>query len=307
MDARLNGAGRWAPIVVMALAVESAALFRIVGPAPSDIDTAVLTKEYHRIYTILAPAQSHDTSPITCIYYERKRWDGVYGLPEWGGGGAVGTDTIIVPLLAESFLSGNFHRITLHECIHIILARAYPHVRIPRWLHEGVAMMFSGEITLDEHVVISRAIFANALLPLSAIDSVNHFDRWKAHSAYIQSHLAVRCLVETYGQDAIAEILAESGERGFFWDGFRTSTGLTAAEFEALVRKYIIERYKLIFIIADTYLIWLAILGLAMAGFIVTRIRFHRRLAEMEASEEEHRESADGENAAQRGQGRDGP
>jgi len=69
-------------------------------------------------------------------------------------------------------------RVTVHELVHIVLARAYGSVPVPRWFHEGLAMTLSGELLFEEQVVISRALFTHQLLPFDTIEKVNGLDQY---------------------------------------------------------------------------------------------------------------------------------
>jgi hypothetical protein len=262
--------------------------FNIQGRVPSSITPAFLVPAYNRILRSVSPQGAVDTAPITIIYYGRsdQRKLGVR-LPEWGGGGAIGRDTVIIPVDKTLAADMAIDRVTLHELVHIALERQYGRLRLPRWLHEGMAMTLSGELSFEEQAALSRAVFAHRLLPLDSIERVNRFDAYGAALAYSQSHLAVLFIIETWGMDALPELLTALRKTGSFDAALMAEFGLTPREFERLVNEAITGRYRYLFLIGDTWLYWLPGALLVVVGFFTVRIRNKKRQAQMEMEERE--------------------
>ncbi len=261
-------------------------LFDLQGRVPASVTPVFLTGNYERIWKAVAPDMAIDTSKITIIYYSRtdERKLGVR-LPEWGGGGAIGRDTIIIPVDRFPLADMDIGRVTVHEAVHIALERAYGRLRLPRWFHEGLAMTLSGELSFDEQLALSRAIFTKRLMPLDSIERVNRFDAFGAALAYSESHLAAVFLIDKYGMDGIPELLDAVRTTGRFDDGLLNVFGLAPQEFERLVRNYIVDRYSFLFFFSDTYLFWLLGALLLVAGFIAVKIRNRKRKRLMEEEE----------------------
>ncbi|MBN2038383.1 MAG: hypothetical protein JW768_16705 [Chitinispirillaceae bacterium] len=260
--------------------------FDLQGRVPSSISQEFLRTHYDRIHAAVAPGITPDTTPVTIIYYSRndRRRYGVR-LPEWGGGGAIGRDTVIIPV--DKSLPADMHidRITLHELVHIALERAYGRIRLPRWLHEGLAMTLSGELSFEEQVALSRAVFTAHLLPLDSIEQVNRFDAYGATLAYSQSHAAVAFMIETYHMEGISALLRAVRQTGRFDSALYREFGLTQREYELLTRQYITERYRLLFLVGDSWLYWLPAALLVIAGFFAVRLRNRKRQRQMEEEE----------------------
>jgi hypothetical protein len=257
------------------------------GRVPGGITREFLQSNYSRILKAVAPDVPADSTPIVIIYYSRndERKLGVR-LPEWGGGGAIGRDSIIVPVDRAPLPDMDAGRVTVHELVHIALERAYGRLRVPRWFHEGLAMTLSGELSLDEQVTLSRAIFLKNLLPLDSVERVNRFDAYGAALAYSQSHLAVAYLIDKYGMDGVPELLIAVRETGRFDTALMDVFGLTGPEFERLVRNYTAERFRYVFFFSDTYLYWSLGALLLVAGFVAVRVRSRRRRRQMELEEQ---------------------
>ena len=237
---------------------------------------------------MVAPRQRPDPAPLRIVYYTKKsdeNFDNV--LPEWGGGGAIGGNLIVIPTAFKPFLEQSFGQITLHELVHAVLARAYPGVAIPRWFHEGVAMTLSGELGFQENVVVSAAIFTGSLMSLASIDSVNSYGRNRADLAYCQSHLAVLFLIDQYGMEVVPDLLIMARKTGSFWNGVHAALSLTPPEFEGLYRKDISSRFQLAFVFADYYVFWVAIALLFLVAAGVAIVRKQKKLAQMAREEKE--------------------
>jgi Peptidase MA superfamily len=277
-------------LVICLLPVFCLGQITLEGPVPSEIKIRAVTSEYYRIYRTVAPRQTPDKTPLKIIYYSKTHaGSNPFSLPEWGGGGAIGRDLIVVPVDLKPFLEQSFSQITVHELVHIVLSRGYPGLTIPRWFHEGVAMTLAGELSLQENVGVSKAIFTGSLMPLASIDSVNAFGRNRADLAYSQAHLSVLFLVDQYGIDVVPEILNAARRTKNFWAGLNAALGISPQEFDAMLQKYLTSRYQFVFIFADTYAYWAAIVVLFIIGFIVTGARNRKRAEAME--KEEQRES----------------
>jgi hypothetical protein len=263
------------------------------GFVPQGISAAMISFEYKRIWKKLAPGRRLDTAPLTATYFTKRSMTSKISLPEWGGGGAVGRGHIAVALDAEPFLYADFARTTVHELVHIAISRICTTTTVPRWFHEGTAMALSGEVTFAEQVVLSRAILTTSLVPLADIDSVNGFGRFRAQLAYAQSHQAVLLLIDTYGIEVLQEILAGADKHGSFAAGLREALQLSEDEIQSMARAHLVREFRLAFFFADTYLMWLGILVLFVAGYVATVIRNRRRARAM-AQEESLGSAADG-------------
>lgn|SRR5512133_1103992 len=279
-------------ILLVAVLALQASVISLQGHVPPGVETETLLKDYYRIRKVLDSSFVHDTGTITIIYYTKNdtKKTGVR-LPEWGGGGAIGTDTIIVPVdRPYAFFSGDLYKVTVHELVHIALARAFGSMRVPRWFHEGLAMQLSGELSFEESAILSRAILTHSLLPLDSIEFVNRFTQARAQTAYSQSHFAMNFLTHLYGYDMLPELLDSAKVFRRFDTACVRVFGLTTHEFDSIVKIELIKKYKYAFIVADNELFWILILVLAIAAFIVTLVRNRQKRKRMEKEEEEEEE-----------------
>ncbi|NLE01320.1 MAG: hypothetical protein GX640_15750, partial [Fibrobacter sp.] len=144
-------------LVLLLVSIASPDIFIIKGYIPANLCVDSLNKQYRRIYTILNPTIPVDTATVTVIFYKQSEGK-VLGvrLPEWGGGGAIGRDSIVIPIDRAGVIhGGNYQKILVHEITHIALSRVYGFVKVPRWFHEGLAMVLAGEISFEDQLELS--------------------------------------------------------------------------------------------------------------------------------------------------------
>jgi hypothetical protein len=266
----------------------SGELFHYSGDIPPEINAEQLEKQFtHIIHKLDANNIGPLLDPLYIIFYykSQQKQSGIH-LPEWGGGGAIGTDTIVIPLdHVSAFYDRDLNKIILHELVHIAIARLFGKTRVPRWFHEGTAMALSGEISLDEQVLLSRALLTNKLLSLDSIEYINRFDQWKASLGYSQSHAVVLFLIDNYGIDLIPELIKASRRTRRFEDACVQTFGLTIKEIQDLFNKEMHKRYPLLMLASDFSLFWLLVLLLSIIAWFVIRARKKKRSKEMEQEE----------------------
>lgn len=266
-------------LLVMVHAVPAVEL-RLSGYIPYNFDTTYISREYDRISKVVGLVDTAgEPEPLSIFFYKRseQRLTGIR-LPEWGGGGVLGRDSIVLPVDRPSaFYASDRERILVHELVHIALIRAYGHLRLPRWFHEGLAMSLSGEFTFEEQLYLSRAIIFQSLLPLDSLEHLNRLGHTRATVAYAEAHFAVQLLITTYGIDFVADLLQAAKRTRTFDEVLSSVVGLRRQEFEQLVHAEMVKRYRFLFIVADTSLFWIGIFILAVVAFVVTRVRNHRR------------------------------
>lgn len=262
------------------------AFVKVHGFVPPGISAAFISREYRQIYEKLAPDIPPSRAPLYVIYFSRKMVPTTaYWLPEWGGGGAIGTDTIIVAVDAEPLFENDIRVTTVHELVHIVIKRLTSQTPIPRWFHEGTALLLSGDLTHREQVVLSQANLTGAFLPLDTIEQVNGFGPFQARLAYAQSRQAVGVLVDTYGMGVLSELLDAADSTGSFSSAIYAVLGLTDRELEQMILTQTRKRFNPFMWIADSYSIWIGIVVLFLIGFVITRIRNRKKALQMEREE----------------------
>ena len=99
---------------------------------------------------------------------------------------------------------------------------------LPRWLDEGIAVYSSGEIYTrsDFDVLLKRAIKNDELLTLRTLSSPFPADPDEAVLSYAQSGAVVKFIIDTYGSEAMAELLNALGEGALYDEALVQALGV---------------------------------------------------------------------------------
>jgi hypothetical protein len=123
--------------------------------------------------------------------------------------------------------------ITTHEMTHLVIHRATENpfgsdLTLPRWLDEGIAVYSSGEIYTrsDFDVLLKRAIKNDELLTLRTLSSPFPADPDEAVLSYAQSGAVVKFIIDTYGSEAMAELLNALAEGALYDEALVQALGV---------------------------------------------------------------------------------
>lgn len=217
--------------------------------------------------------------------------------PAWVNGYALGNIGVVV-LLAErvpSYPNGSLEEVLRHEVAHVLIDRAAGVTgenaprRVPRWLHEGTAMLAAGQWGLrgQGYVTLARLRIRN--LSLARIDEYFAGSPDDVTRAYALSGAFVHYVEQQYGGrrgGAIAAILSRLEQGRPFPGAFRDVTGvsLAYAELEFWGGESFLSRW--LPLIANEGFLWAGISLLALLAIYLRRRR-DARMRERWLKEEE--------------------
>jgi hypothetical protein len=207
-------------------------------------------------------------------------------LPEWSEAVSIQGKNVIIlksPLWSKS--RRIFRATVLHEMVHILIAQKLNNHPVPTWLHEGLAVYFSGEAELASSAMVGKALTTNSLIPLNQIDYVLTFQKDKALLAYQQSFLVIQFIIDNYGFPAIPQFLEGFQNQNSLDEIFQKVTQLNFVEFEAQWRQFIQKERRWDFILDIDNLLWTLIGVLFIVVVIALYIRNRKRIKEWEQSE----------------------
>jgi len=75
----------------------------------------------------------------------------------------------------------------VHELTHVLVGQMFEAGELPRWLNEGLALLFAGELRPSDQAVLVRAAVTGSLLPMTQIARAWPTRAAHARLAYVQS------------------------------------------------------------------------------------------------------------------------
>lgn len=175
-------------------------------------------------------------------------------------------------------------KVFVHELVHVLLGQRFGEHPIPRWLNEGAAQLFAGELSPQDHATLVQAAIGGGLLPLSTIT-----DRWPrnpaaARLAYAQSVDFVAFLAD-HGDDALA-VSIDGLARGESLDvALERGTGRKLADLEESWRGRMTFWHAWLPVLGGSGVTW----GIGSIIFVIAgwrrRRAFHTKVAAMAARE----------------------
>ncbi len=122
-----------------------------------------------------------------------------------------------------------------HELTHLVFdtAVANPYHYPPRWLNEGIAVYLSEGYGASDRAAVRAAAGDGSIMPLSALVAQFPTTRDRFFLAYSESVAAVSYLVDTYGRDAMVQLVRSYADGVSDDEAFMAALGVDGAGFDA--------------------------------------------------------------------------
>ncbi len=178
-----------------------------------------------------------------------------------------------------------------HELCHIMVGSVFDEGRPPRWLQEGVAMLFAGEMRPSDQAVLVRAAVSNSLLPMEEITRSWPTGSRQARLAYLQSVDFVAYIFRQ-GEGVLSAMIQELAAGRDLPSAVASATGRPLAELEQGWRKRMTIWHALVPLLGGQNAFW----GFASVLFLVAAWkRRGQKRAKLAALEERERLVANSE------------
>ena len=115
---------------------------------------------------------------------------------------------VLFPARIGSYPYSSLETVLFHEVAHVLTARAGGGGRIPRWFNEGLASAAERTWGLGARSRFTWEVIAGGRLSATALEGLFYGSDRDVARAYVLSDAVVRDLLEHYGPDAPARILA---------------------------------------------------------------------------------------------------
>jgi hypothetical protein len=178
----------------------------------------------------------------------------------------------------------DFEETLYHEIAHLIIheGRSRP---VPRWLDEGTAMWASRHrLTPSDEAYVALLARLGRLYTLESLADRFPAAHKSTSTAYLQSLLFIRFLVESHG-DGIVPRLLERVSRDNAAEVLSELTAMPIDELERKFTEWVISRTSLLWPLSAVWNIWTAAALLAIVAIVRSRLRRRRVLRQMEEEE----------------------
>lgn len=174
-----------------------------------------------------------------------------------------------------------------HELVHVLLGRAFAPRTPPRWLQEGLAQFWTGELGPDTTNDLASMVFGrDDLLSLRELSRGFHGDGVSARHAYAAAADFIGFLASEHGEDGVRALIAGMADGRSFEDALQAATGVPPAELEAAWRGRWSDPALILKTLTSAEVLWGVAGVLALIGAFRVRRRTKRKLAKWEREEE---------------------
>jgi hypothetical protein len=206
--------------------------------------------------------------------------------PRWIAGFARSAEGVIVifPARSVSYPYDSLEDIVRHEIAHVLIARAAGHQAVPRWFHEGLALVAERAWGFEDRTRVALAL-TGTHWSARELDEAFQTGEGRASAAYAVSGALVRDVMRRHGDDAPARMLSRMAAGASFDEAFVAVTGTTV--------RTTVDRFwraswwsELVPFLTSSAVLWLVV---TLLGLYAMRTRRARRAARRKAWEEEER------------------
>lgn len=199
---------------------------------------------------------------------------------------------VVMPQRVGGYPDTSLEDLLRHEVAHVLVSRAAGDRPLPRWFHEGMAMIAGGSWGLDDRSRLTLALLTDR--PVSLADLEERFTRGQSevNRAYAVAGAFVRDLFDRYGPEAASGTLAGVSRGLSFEEAFRVATGVTLAEAESSFWSRQTFWYRWVPVITSSVTLWILITLLALWAIRHRRARDLAQRRIWEAEEERTRLAA---------------
>jgi hypothetical protein len=207
-----------------------------------------------------------DPGPPIQVFLGPEGSDLAAGVPPWVSGYAYGAEGVIVllPARTPSYPDSSLEELLRHEVAHVLVARAAGGRPLPRWFHEGVAMIAGSSWGLDDRSRLTVTMIGGSEVSLADVERQFSGGRGSTVNAYAIAGAFVNELLRREGDDSVARILAGVGRGLPFDEAFRDATGSTLAEVEQSFWRRQSFWYRWVPILTSSVTLWMLITLLAI-------------------------------------------
>ena len=226
-----------------------------------------------RVRVIIAPDKE---------YFHSVQPDGAQ-VPDWAVGVAYPHRNLIVLLKGAG---GDILQTFEHEVCHILLGQAFGSSHVPRWLHEGMAIIIAGQWSMQRLSTMTMAVLTGKMLSMDDITHAFPRDKHRAELAYCQSFYFISFLKSQFGDDEFRTFLSIYSSSKDFKLALWKAYYLDWDEIEELWLEYLKLRFSWIPILFSTGMLWFLASLVFIWGYIHKKRKASEKMRQWELEEQ---------------------
>jgi hypothetical protein len=139
---------------------------------------------------------------------------------------------VLFPARSPAYPHDTLEDVLHHEVAHILIARASRGAPVPRWFHEGLAVLAERTWRFEDDARLLRELVLVSPISLDRVDALFAADGASRARAYTLAAAFVRDINRRHGPDAAARILRRVGGGDTFERAFEQASGESVAAAE---------------------------------------------------------------------------
>ncbi len=183
----------------------------------------------------------------------------------WVAGYAIGRESLVVlfPSRSPSYPQDSLEDVLRHEVAHVLIDRAAGGYPVPRWFHEGLAVVAERPMGMEDRVRLASELLFGRRSTLEELNLLFAQGQGTQSRAYSVSAAVVRDLIQAHGPAAPATILQSVAQGEPFAAALTRVTRRTipGLEYEFWERQRTWTMW--VPILGSSTVLWVAIIGLA--------------------------------------------
>jgi hypothetical protein len=215
-------------------------------------------------------------------------------VPPWVSGYAYGEQGVIVllPGRVPSYPDSSLSDLLAHEVTHVLIARAAGGRPMPRWFHEGLAMIAGLSWGLEDRSRLTLALLVDRPVSLADLDGRFAGGQGEVNRAYAIAGSFVHDLFDRHGPQVAARILHGVASGLSFDAAFEQATGTPLAAAEASFWDRQTFWYRWVPLLTSSVTLWMLVTLLALWAIRRRRSRDAARRQLWDDEEERLRRAA---------------
>jgi hypothetical protein len=195
--------------------------------------------------------------------------------PRWITGFAVAERDVVVllPERVPSYPYDSLDSLFVHEVTQVLLSRAAGGAALPRWLHEGVALLAARDWRFADRERLLVGGVSGVPPSIAALERAFAGEGYAIDTAYAVAGALVRELLRRHGRGTVAAITREVRAGAEFPVAFEVATGDSVATFEGAFWRRFRLLYRWVPFLTSGAVLWMGVTALALVAIARRRAR----------------------------------